>query len=196
MLPRMSPAKPLPRPIICAASRPWSRVRSQPGGLPKHRCGERYRYELPDARRLRIRWEVREEAWVQPPVIQSNPQKSLPWLRRAALSRRHVPIRPTQRSGKLSHLLQRHSATMKCQFDAFAEYVAEAEREGTAQYPLYEWTKATIEDPVKKKKHLQSFSLHVNGKGGVPPRRSRGPGGRSSAARRGWPDHPHLEARY
>lgn len=66
--------------------------------------------------------------------------------------------------GQLSHLLQKHSATMKCQFDAFAEYVAEAEREGTAQYPLYEWTKATIEDPVKKKKHLQSFSLHVNGR--------------------------------
>ena len=65
---------------------------------------------------------------------------------------------------QLSQILQKHSASMKCQFDAFAEYVAEAERQGTAQYPLYEWTRATIEDPEKKKKHLRSFSLHVNGR--------------------------------
>ena len=66
--------------------------------------------------------------------------------------------------GQLLQILQKHSATMKCQFDAFAEYVAEAEREGTEQYPLYQWTKATIEDPAKKEKHLKSFSLHVNGR--------------------------------
>src|SRR5215207_963989 len=35
-----------------------------------------------------------------------------------------------------------------------------AERNGTEQYPLYQWTKATIEDPAKKQKHLKSFSLH------------------------------------
>ena len=66
--------------------------------------------------------------------------------------------------GQLLQILQKHSATMKCQFDAFAEYVAEAEREGTEQYPLYQWTKATIEDPAKREKHLKSFSLHVKGR--------------------------------
>ena len=66
--------------------------------------------------------------------------------------------------GQLLQILQKHSATMKSQFDAFAEYVAEAEREGTEQYPLYQWTKATIEDPAKKEKHLKSFFLHVNGR--------------------------------
>jgi len=66
--------------------------------------------------------------------------------------------------GQLLQILQKHSATMKCQFDAFAEYLAEAEREGTEQYPLYQWTKATIEDPAKKEKHLKSFSLHVKGR--------------------------------
>jgi hypothetical protein len=72
---------------------------------------------------------------------------------------------PSDRAlGQLLDILKKHSATMKCQFDAFAEYVAEAEREGTAQYALYEWTKATIEDPAKKRKHLQSFSLHVKGR--------------------------------
>jgi hypothetical protein len=65
---------------------------------------------------------------------------------------------------ELSQVLQKHSATMKCQFDAFAEYVSEAEKESVDKYPLYYWTKATIEDPAKKQKHLRSFSLHLNGR--------------------------------
>ena len=66
--------------------------------------------------------------------------------------------------GHLPEILQKHGASMKSQFDAFAEYVVEAERNGTEQYPLYQWTKATIEDPAKKQKHLKSFSLHVRGR--------------------------------
>ena len=64
----------------------------------------------------------------------------------------------------LAGILARHHATMICQFDAFASYVAEAERQGVDGYPLYAWTKATIEDPAKKAKHLKSFALHVNGR--------------------------------
>ncbi len=60
-------------------------------------------------------------------------------------------------------LLSKHHATMKCQFDAFGDYVAEAEKNGIENYPLYEWTKATIEDPAKKAKHLKSFTLFVDG---------------------------------
>jgi hypothetical protein len=63
----------------------------------------------------------------------------------------------------LVEVLARHRATMKCQFDAFAEYVAEAERHGTERYPLYEWTKATIEDPAKKEKYVRSFTIYVDG---------------------------------
>ena len=63
----------------------------------------------------------------------------------------------------LADILARHHATMLCQFDAFAGYVAEAEKQGVEGYPLYAWTKATIEDPAKKAKHLKSFALHVNG---------------------------------
>ena len=48
--------------------------------------------------------------------------------------------------------------------DAFAGYVAEAEKQGVEGYPLYAWTKATIEDSVKKAKHLKSFALYVNGR--------------------------------
>ena len=63
----------------------------------------------------------------------------------------------------LAEILSKHRATIKCQFDAFADYVAEAEKHGTKGYPLYEWTKATIENPDKKAKHLKSFTLYVDG---------------------------------
>ncbi|HEY7663456.1 MAG TPA: hypothetical protein VH934_10085 [Xanthobacteraceae bacterium] len=63
----------------------------------------------------------------------------------------------------LADILGRHHATMKSQFDAFAGYVAEAEKRGTADYPLYAWTKATIENPEKKAKYLKAFTLYVDG---------------------------------
>lgn len=63
----------------------------------------------------------------------------------------------------LTDILTKHHATLKNQFDAFAEYVAEAEKHGPEHFPLYKWTKATIEDPAKKEKHIKSFTLHVNG---------------------------------
>ena len=64
---------------------------------------------------------------------------------------------------RLAEILRKHHATMVCQFDAFAGYVAEAEKNGTEDYPLYEWTKATIEDPAKKAKYIKSFTLYVDG---------------------------------
>ena len=74
---------------------------------------------------------------------------------------RHDPDNPAIEP--LAVILSKHHATMKCQFDAFADYVGEAEEHGTDNYPLYEWTKATIEDPAKKAKYLKSFTLYVNG---------------------------------
>ena len=70
--------------------------------------------------------------------------------------------------GPLRRVLEKHSATMKCQLDAFADYVAEAEAHGIEDYPLYAWTKATIEDPVKRAKHLRSFALHIKGEAVYP----------------------------
>ena len=63
----------------------------------------------------------------------------------------------------LPEILARHGAALVCQYDAFAGYVAEAERQGVGEFPLYAWTKATIEDPVKKTKYLRSFTIHVGG---------------------------------
>jgi hypothetical protein len=63
----------------------------------------------------------------------------------------------------LADILNKHRASLKCQFDAFAGYVAEAEQNGVENYPLYEWTKATIEDSAKKAKYIKSFTLYIDG---------------------------------
>jgi hypothetical protein len=74
---------------------------------------------------------------------------------------RHNPNDPAIK--QLVDILTTHHATMKCQFDAFADYVEEAEKQGTKNYPLYAWTKTTIENPEKKAKYLKSFTLYVDG---------------------------------
>ena len=63
----------------------------------------------------------------------------------------------------LNGVLQRHDATPVSQFDAFESYVRQAEQEGTEKFPLYKWTKATLEDPAKRAKHIRAFALHVAG---------------------------------
>lgn len=63
----------------------------------------------------------------------------------------------------LVEILERHRASLKCQYQAFVDYVSEAEARGTKDYPLYAWTKAAIENPAKKEKYLKSFTLYVDG---------------------------------
>jgi hypothetical protein len=65
--------------------------------------------------------------------------------------------------GPLTQLLCRHDAALKCQHDAFADYVKEAEAKGVDAYPLYAWTKRTVDDPVKEAKYTKSFTLYVGG---------------------------------
>ena len=79
----------------------------------------------------------------------------------AAERARRDPGNPALKS--LKAILDRHRAKLVCQYDAFAGDVAEAEREGVERYPLYEWTKATIENPAKKAKYLTSFTIYVDG---------------------------------
>jgi len=59
----------------------------------------------------------------------------------------------------LTDILSRHDAVMKCQFDAFAGYVSEAEANGIENYPLYEWTKKTVDDPAKRQNTSHSDIL-------------------------------------
>ena len=63
----------------------------------------------------------------------------------------------------LTDVLNRHRATLVSQLDAFESYVAEAERDGPENFPLYKWTKATVEDPTKRAKHVKAFALRVSG---------------------------------
>ncbi|MFZ1107264.1 MAG: hypothetical protein WAN43_02805 [Rhodomicrobium sp.] len=63
----------------------------------------------------------------------------------------------------LTGILAKHNTTMKSVYDAFSGYVAEAEQHGVEKFPLYKWTKATIEDPAKKAKHTRAFTLYAGG---------------------------------
>jgi hypothetical protein len=63
----------------------------------------------------------------------------------------------------LTEVLDKHQARLVNQFDAFASYILEAEREGPESFVLYKWTKATLEDPAKRAKHIKTFSVHVSG---------------------------------
>jgi hypothetical protein len=63
----------------------------------------------------------------------------------------------------LTQVLHRHEAALKCQYDAFADYVREAEANGVGKFPLYAWTKKTVDDPVKEAKYTKSFALYVRG---------------------------------
>ncbi len=57
-------------------------------------------------------------------------------------------------------LATKHETSIVCTLDAFSEYVEEAENNGTENYPLYKWTKNTIENEQKAKKHSRAFSFY------------------------------------
>jgi hypothetical protein len=69
----------------------------------------------------------------------------------------------TPKFAQLFEVLARHHAVARCQFEAFSDYVSTAEQKGIENYPLYGWTKATIENPSKKEKYLKSFTVYVDG---------------------------------
>lgn len=74
---------------------------------------------------------------------------------------RNTPADPSVKP--LMDVLAAHNTDLKCQYDAFAGYCREAEENGVENYHLYEWTRATIENPEKKAKYLKSFTLYING---------------------------------
>ncbi|GAB5388744.1 MAG: hypothetical protein Alpg2KO_17120 [Alphaproteobacteria bacterium] len=64
---------------------------------------------------------------------------------------------------QLNRILKKNGAVIKCQYDAFADYVKEAEKNGTDKYPLYKWTKATVDDEAKKARYTKAFTIYVDG---------------------------------
>ena len=57
-------------------------------------------------------------------------------------------------------IAKRHGTRPVCTYDAFCDYCSEAEANGIEKYSLYDWTKQTIENPDKKKKHIKSFAFY------------------------------------
>ena len=54
-------------------------------------------------------------------------------------------------------------AELVSQLDAFEAYLAEAESGGSEGFPLYKWTKATLDDPEKRARHARAFAVRVGG---------------------------------
>ena len=63
----------------------------------------------------------------------------------------------------INAILLKVDAELICQFDAFNNFVIECEKENNTNNALYKWTKDTIENSLKKKKYLKSFTVYVNG---------------------------------
>ena len=61
---------------------------------------------------------------------------------------------------EINVIAQKHGTRLVCTFDGFFDYCAESEQNGTDDYPLYDWTKQTISNPEKVRKHLRSFAFY------------------------------------
>ena len=61
---------------------------------------------------------------------------------------------------KIVNLAKKHKTSLVCTLDAFSGYVKEAEKNGIENYPLYIWTKKTIENKEKVKKHSLAFAFY------------------------------------
>ena len=61
---------------------------------------------------------------------------------------------------KIVTIAKKHKTSLVCTLDAFTGYVKEAEKNGVDGYPLYVWTKRTIENKEKVKKHSEAFAFY------------------------------------
>ncbi len=68
--------------------------------------------------------------------------------------------KPSGSARQIKSLARKHGTTLVCTYDAFVDYCREAESNSVEDYPLYAWTKQTIENPEKKQKHLKSFAFY------------------------------------
>lgn len=64
---------------------------------------------------------------------------------------------------KLLLVLSRHNADLLSQYDGFMGYVIEAEKNGIDNYPLYQWTKDSLEQKSKNEKYNNSYTVYIDG---------------------------------
>ena len=62
----------------------------------------------------------------------------------------------TDLANDLDKISNDHGMSLVCTYDAFKGYCDEAEEHGIEEYALYDWTKATIENPEKKAKLIKT----------------------------------------
>ena len=70
----------------------------------------------------------------------------------------------TGTSGIIFSLASQYGLRPVCTYDAFRGYCLEAEANKLEDFPLYEWTKNTIENPEKIEKHKKSFAFYKENK--------------------------------
>ena len=94
---------------------------------------------------------------------------------------RNVPGDPS--ISTLTDILNRHDAVMKCQFDAFADYVSEAEANGIENFDLYEWTKK-LSTTLPRSQNTPSLSRFMSGATSLRKGQSGRARGRAEASSR------------
>ena len=63
---------------------------------------------------------------------------------------------------KILQILHKNNADLLSQYDGFMGYVLEAEKNGIDNYPLYQWTKDSLENSGKTEKYRTSYTIYVN----------------------------------
>jgi len=63
---------------------------------------------------------------------------------------------------KLLKILKDNNAELLSQYDGFMGYVLDAEKNGKDNYPLYQWTKDSLENNAKTEKFHNSYTVYIN----------------------------------
>ena len=61
---------------------------------------------------------------------------------------------------EVTEIAKKYHMRAVCTYDAFKAYCEEAEGNGLEGYALYNWTKATLDNPAKREKHQKSFAFY------------------------------------
>lgn len=78
----------------------------------------------------------------------------------SALSKDLRSLGTSTAAQKVTEIAKKYNMRAVSTYDAFSAYCEEAEREGLDGYSLYNWTKATLNNPAKREKHQKSFAFY------------------------------------
>jgi len=61
----------------------------------------------------------------------------------------------------LLEVVEKENAQLVCQYEAFIMFLDECKKNNLTHTPLYKWTKDTVENKIKKKKYMKSFTIYI-----------------------------------